>query len=175
MPGPPKKYPKRIKVSMRDDQVEAIAAEAEKKELAEAEVIRLCIDRQLKLGGRKKKQTADERRESLAKHWKKEIGEAWDEYLKGREVWWRKNRDRNPPGEPKDTKERRQARAVSCESHGPQNTILAGRGVWLDPFFTEKGLTSPEYVWGSKGKNVMRFAQRTIEVRMGYWRADDEG
>lgn len=166
MPGPNKVYSTRIKVSVTRQMAEELKSLAEATDKSQGEICRVGIEKYMRnLAKVAAKGPASERRESRRKKFQDEMDLAWGAYMRAREKWWRLVKQHAPPQEPKMTAKRADLILDSLEANGKEATVLAGKGIWLSDFHTEKGFTGPEYAW--RASNVHKFSTLVLETRIG--------
>ena len=156
MPGPPRKFFQRVKFSLSEAQATAIRQEADNRDISDAELIRWCIDRQLKVKAQRVRAV-----KKKSSKWNGAITRVWDQHTQAREAYWAQKGSSVP--QIALTPKRRSTILGALEEYGEEMVSDAGRGIFLSDFHTERGNTGPEYAF--RLTNVDRFFQLVQEIR----------
>jgi hypothetical protein len=135
-----------------------IDALCKKKRLSKSDWLREELERAINGKVKVKKKTAEQRKQRQA-----DIDAVEMEYNTGRKAYFRNFKGREAPGSVTFNADRRKKVATALDNYSVPIVKAAMRGIFLDEFFTDQGMISPDYVL--RLKNIERFSNLVFDLR----------
>jgi hypothetical protein len=154
--GPIKEYPYYLGVRLSEEVGAKIDAVCKKRRLSRSEWLRRELETLVDGVRPKARPKKDPNRG-------RDIDAVEIEYNHARQTYFTEFRGRKAPGEVKFTKKRRKAASEALDIYTLEVVRAAMRGIFLDEFFVDRGLISPDYAL--KPKNVERFSNIVFDLR----------
>jgi hypothetical protein len=154
--GPAKEYPYYLGVRLSEELGDKIDILCKRKKLSRSKWLRDELEKSV--NGSKPKRTSEHRKQR-----KLDIEAVELEYNNGRNAYFREFKGREAPGSVSFTSKRRKAAGIALDTYSLPVVKAAMRGIFLDEWFTENGMISPDYAL--RLKNIERFSNLVFDLR----------